>query len=165
MRRTQKRAVGAIALGLVAALSACGSDDGVANGTPTSPSQATTPSGQATGPVNVKLQEYAVVPQQTSVSAGAVTFIAENTGPDLQHELVVIKTDLEPASLPISADGTVDENGAGIQIIGEIEEFPVGETKQAVFQLTAGKYVLICNLLDEPVAHYRNGMRSPFTVT
>ena len=41
-----------------------------------------------------------------------------------------------------------------------IETFAAGETEQSTFQLTAGNYVLICNL----PAHYLTGMSSRFTV-
>jgi uncharacterized cupredoxin-like copper-binding protein len=122
------------------------------------------------GTVPVTLQEWSVQPAQPSVSAGKVTFDAKNAGPDDPHELVVIKTDLAPDQLPTDADGKVDEEGAGIDFIGEIEEFDPGQSESATFDLKPGKYVFICNILEtEPngdkEAHYKLGMRAPFTVT
>lgn len=116
--------------------------------------------------VEVTLQEFAVIPAQDSVGAGEVTFEATNEGPEDVHELVVIRTDLAPDALPTDDNGAVDEAGEGIEVIGEIEEFPVGETESATFDLDAGAYVLICNIYDEDEdeAHYAVGMRTAFTV-
>ncbi|HEX6261667.1 MAG TPA: hypothetical protein VF097_02340 [Actinomycetota bacterium] len=118
--------------------------------------------------VEVTLQEFAVLPAQDTVSAGSVTFDATNEGPDDPHELVVIQTDLAPEELPTTDEGGVDEEGEGIEVIGEIEEFPVGETESATFDLDAGDYVLICNIVEEEdgelEAHYELGMRVGFTV-
>ena len=118
--------------------------------------------------VEVTLQEFAVVPAQDTVSAGSVTFDATNEGPDDPHELVVIQTDLAPEELPTTAEGELDEAREGIEIIGEIEEFPVGETESATFDLDSGDYVLICNIVEEEdgeiEAHYELGMRIGFTV-
>jgi uncharacterized cupredoxin-like copper-binding protein len=135
------------------------------------------PSGGSGSPaatnVAVTLQEWAVVPAQTSAPAGKITFNVENKGPTHEHEFVVFKTDLDPGSLPAKADGSVDENGAGVQAMGEIEEFAVGSSQVKEFQLAAGKYVLFCNLVEEHAmpdmggipSHYKLGMRTAFTVT
>ncbi|MGZ8625609.1 MAG: hypothetical protein ACXWXK_02890 [Actinomycetota bacterium] len=116
--------------------------------------------------VAVTLQEFAVVPDTASVDAGSVTFEATNDGPDDPHELVVVATELDPQSLPTDENGAVDEAGDGIEVIGEIEEFAVGETESATFELEAGSYVLICNIWDEDEqeSHYQEGMRTAFTV-
>ncbi len=126
-------------------------------------STASTPSPTV---VNVELKEWAVIPSTTSAPAGKVTFTATNTGPDDPHELVVIKTDLPAFELPTDANGKVDEEGAGVEAIGEIEEFDVGATESATFDLTSGSYVLICNIYDdaEKESHYKQGMLVTFTV-
>jgi uncharacterized cupredoxin-like copper-binding protein len=118
------------------------------------------------GTVNVTLREFEVVPEEASIGAGEVTFEATNEGPDDPHEFVVIRTDLDPADLPTDENGVVDESGEGIEVIGEIEEFPVGETESVTFDLDAGSYVLICNVFEEAEqeSHYQNGMRTSFTV-
>jgi uncharacterized cupredoxin-like copper-binding protein len=123
--------------------------------------------GGGGGTVEVTLQEFAVGPSVATIGAGDVTFEATNNGPDDDHELVVIKTDLGITELPTDENGAVDEAGAGIEVIGEIEEFPPGETDSATFNLDAGNYVLICNIWDESEqeAHYQEGMRAGFTVT
>ena len=119
--------------------------------------------------VAVTLQEFAVLPAQDTVPAGSVTFEATNEGPDDPHELVVIRTDLAPEAPPTTPDGAVDEEGEGIEVIGEIEEFPVGETRSGTFDLEAGDYVLVCNIVEEEdgeiEAHYALGMRIGFVVT
>jgi hypothetical protein len=158
MRNTSKRnggkwmISGFVALGLLFA--ACGGDDGA---------------GGAGTTVDVRLQEFAVLPAQPTAPAGSTTFRAENTGPANAHELVVIRTDLAPDKLPVKADGSVDETGTGITVIGEIEEFAVGQTKSATFDMQAGAYVLFCNVVQtkdgKVEAHYKQGMRTAFTVT
>lgn len=142
-----------IALAIVAlAIVACGSSSPTA-----------TPAGPTA--VDVTLQEWAVVPASTAIKAGKVTFNAKNVGPVDAHELVVIKTDLGALALPTGADGKVDEEGAGMEVIGEIAEFAVGATASGTFDLAAGKYVLICNVLDaEGDAHYGKGMAIAITV-
>ncbi len=122
--------------------------------------------GGGGGTVEVTLQEWAVIPAASSVEAGEVTFEATNAGPDDPHELVVVRTDLSPEALPTDANGKVDEEGEGIEFIGEIEEFAVGETESATFDLVAGNYVLFCNIYEEAEqeAHYQQGMRVAFTV-
>jgi uncharacterized cupredoxin-like copper-binding protein len=124
-------------------------------------------SGAAGGTtVDVTLQEWAVVPAETTAPAGTVTFAVTNEGPDDVHEFVVIQTDLDPDDLPTDATGAVDEAGEGIEVIDEIEDIPVGETQEVTVDLEAGNYVLICNIYteDEQEAHYAEGMRVAFTV-
>jgi len=121
------------------------------------------------GTVAVTLQEWSIQPAVSSLSAGKITFNARNAGPDDPHELVVIKTDLAPEQLATDADGKVDEEGAGIDFIGEIEEFDPGENQSATFDLTPGRYVLICNIVEtkpngDKEVHYHLGMRAAFTV-
>lgn len=149
--RTHSRSAGLAILGslVIAGLTGCGGGGG--------------------GTVNVALQEFAVVPAVASVEHGKVTFAATNTGPDDPHELVVFKTDLGVRDLPASPEGKVDEKGAGLSFIGEIEAFDPGKTGTATFDLAKGRYVLVCNIVqDEPdgtkESHYLKGMSTEFTV-
>lgn len=124
------------------------------------------PSSAAGGTVKVTLTEWAVITDTASVPAGNVTFEVTNAGTQFAHEFVVIKTDLAPADLP-AVDGKVDEAGAGIEFIGEIEEMAIGASATDSFDLTAGKYVLICNIVEAAAdheSHYVQGMRLAFTV-
>jgi hypothetical protein len=158
-QRFLRISVSVVVLAMVAtAAVACGDDDDDDGGGPTT--------------VNVTLQEFSVIPDQDAVDAGEVEFVAENVGPDDPHELVIIKTDLAPDALPTREDGGVDEDGDGIEIIDEIEEFDVGGSESLTLNLDEGNYVLICNLVEEEEedgetvieAHYQFGMRTAFTV-
>jgi uncharacterized cupredoxin-like copper-binding protein len=118
--------------------------------------------------VDVTLQEFAIGTDPSKVSAGSVTFSIENKGPDDTHEFVVIRTDLDPTALPTEENGSVSETGEGMEVVDEVEEIPVGDTPTlTIDDLTAGSYVLICNIYDEAEqeSHYQEGMRTAFTVT
>jgi hypothetical protein len=149
---------GLAALALLAA--ACGDDGEEAGGGPTAGEE------PAAGTVGVSLIEWSVVPDTTSVPAGTVTFEASNDGEE-EHEFVVIRSDLEPGSLPLTGDMIVDETQ--VEVLGEIEEFAPGGTESASFDLEPGNYVLICNVLHEEGGeterHYQLGMRTAFEVT
>lgn len=152
---------GLVALAAVFAVAACGDDDDDGDGG----NGGNGGNGGAT--VDVILTEWAVDPEPTSVSAGDVTFVADNQGVE-DHELVVIKTDLDSGALPTRDDGGVDEEGEGIEVIGEIEEFAPG-TEEGTFNLEAGNYALICNIVEEEdsgefESHYGEGMHTSFTV-
>ncbi|HUH00094.1 MAG TPA: hypothetical protein VMQ83_13110 [Gammaproteobacteria bacterium] len=112
------------------------------------------------------LQEWAVVPSAATASAGQVTFVITNQGPDDIHEFVVMKTDLSVHELPVDANGVVDEEAGGMIVIDEVEDIPVGETEPLTVNLDAGNYALICNIYDEGEgeAHYSLGMRTGFSV-
>ncbi len=117
--------------------------------------------------VAVALQEWAVIPDAASAPAGEVIFTVTNDGPDDIHEFVVISTDLGIADLPVDENGVVDEEGEGIDVLGEIEDLPVGETDELSLDLEPGSYALICNIWseDEAEAHYQMGMRAAFEAT
>jgi len=123
--------------------------------------------GGGGGTVNVTLQEFSVGTDPTTTDAGEVVFEATNEGPDDVHEFVVFRTDLGPADLPTDENGAVVETGEGIELIGEIEDIPVGETKNVTLDLEAGNYVFICNIWDETEqeSHYQEGMRTSFIVS
>jgi iron uptake system component EfeO len=155
-----RRAVAAvpIAVLVVSACTSAPSSTAVASASPSAP---------AGGAIAVTLQEWAVVPASASTAAGEVTFQVTNTGPEDVHEFVVLKTDLGAGALPTDDRGAVTETGAGIEVIGEIEDVAVGASQDLTVTLEAGKYVLLCNIYDETEkeAHYKMGMRTPFEVT
>jgi len=152
----------------LAVLSGCAGGPG-STGTPgataTTGPTATSPAAGTTT-VNVTLQEFSILPDVSSAAAGDITFSVTNDGPDEVHEFVVIKTDLAPDALPTDADGVVDEEGAGLTVIDEIEDMAVGATEDLTVTLAAGNYALICNIFDEETndAHYQMGMYTAFTV-
>jgi uncharacterized cupredoxin-like copper-binding protein len=115
--------------------------------------------------LNIVLDDGSISPDKRLVASGNVLFRAINTGSEV-HELVIIKTDLPADSLPMQ-DSIVDEGRAG-RVIGEIEEFPPGRTKEQVFELAPGRYVLFCNIIEEEdegelESHYRSGMHAVLT--
>jgi uncharacterized cupredoxin-like copper-binding protein len=152
-------------VGLTLMAAACGDDD--EGGTTAATGGATGETGGGTT-VDVTVQEFAVLPAQDSAPAGDVTFNVTNTGPEDTHEFVVFKTDLEPDALPTAPDGSVDEEGEGVELIDEIEDIAVGDTPTLTVSLDAGSYVFICNIVeeeeDETIVHYQQGMRTGFTV-
>jgi hypothetical protein len=118
--------------------------------------------------VTVALSEWKVSPTSSQVAAGIVSFVAENTGKE-EHELVLVKADSADA-LPRDADGAMDEaklpEGA---LVGEIEPMAAGQLCQGNFPLEAGRYVLLCNVVDKEAdgvveSHFAEGMHTPFTV-
>jgi len=113
--------------------------------------------------VNVTLQEFSIATDPATADAREVLFEATNDGPNDVHEFVVFRTDLDPTD----ENGAVVETGEGIELIGEIEGIPVGETQSVTLDLEAGNYVLICNIFDEDEqeAQYQEGMRTTFIVS
>ena len=130
-----------------------------------SPSGAPAASGSPPSTVDVKLQEWAVLPASNTVRSGSVTFNVANVGPEWNHELVVVKTDLAFEDLPTKAGGSFDEAGAGVTIIGEADGVGVGGSKSVTLDLAPGTYVLLCNIVEDIRIHYKLGMRTPFEVT
>ena len=122
-----------------------------------------TPSATA---VDVTLQEWAVVPAISSAPPGTVTFLVTNDGPADIHEFVILRTDLDPGALPTDEHGAVVQDGEGIEVVDELEDIPVGQTRDITLDLEAGRYVLLCNIYtaDEDEAHYAMGMRTAFTI-
>jgi uncharacterized cupredoxin-like copper-binding protein len=116
--------------------------------------------------VKVSLKEWSIAADVAQVEAGKVRFVATNDGTE-PHELVIIMSDLSPGALPV-VDGKVVEEQ--VDIVDEIEPFSAGATERKTVELKAGKYVLICNVVErvpgEPVeSHYEKGMRTAFVVT
>ena len=122
----------------------------------------------ATQQVVLDLNEFTIKPS-IEPKAGVVTFVAENKGKE-PHELVIVKGE-SADKLPKDADGALEEDklpdGA---LIGEIEPFPGGQLCKGAFKLAAGKYVLLCNIVEtepngEKESHLKEGMHVPFTVS
>ncbi len=114
--------------------------------------------------VPVDLDEWSVTPVKPSVKAGTVTFTARNTG-SRPHELVVIASP-SPSGLPVAPDGSVAEGTlqAGA-LTGKIEGVGPGKRCSGSFQLEAGTYTLICNLVAGGAAHYGRGMINVLSVS
>ncbi|HEX9122006.1 MAG TPA: cupredoxin domain-containing protein [Actinomycetota bacterium] len=137
-RRTSVAAVAALAL---LALTACGSKEASSEA-----------EGEGGNNVAVTLDDYAIRPEVTTLSAGEVTFKVSNAGAT-EHEMVVIRTDLDPADIPF-ADHEANEEAPGMTPIGEVEEVQPGEAQDLVLTLEPGSYILLCNLPK----HFERGM-------
>jgi iron uptake system EfeUOB component EfeO/EfeM len=164
----RRRLFATVSIGVLA-ITACSSGASGTGGA-SSPSAATSVAASAAASaagttVDVKVHEWSVDPGASSAPAGSVTFSVNNTGPEDVHEFVILKTDLDPGALPVDATGAVSETGAGIEVVDEIEDIPIGATQEVTATLAAGKYVLLCNIYDETEkeAHYKMGMRIAFT--
>ena len=114
-----------------------------------------TNSDAASKSTTVTLSEFKVSASPKSVSAGKVSFTAKNKG-DMEHELVVIKTNTSASKLKVGSNNRVSEKGS----VGEIEDIAAGKSKKHTFNLKKGHYVLLCNI----PGHYKAGMRADFTV-
>ncbi|MDP8959323.1 MAG: hypothetical protein M3N51_09045 [Actinomycetota bacterium] len=161
---------------------ATGSPTAAATGSPTGAGTATA-TGTATGvaecepvgdpasadqEVAVQLDEWSIVPETSSVEAGTITFVAGNAGEE-PHELVIVRGD-DPAELPLTEQGAVDEEAIADREVGEIEPFPAGTTCEGTFHLEPGSYILLCNIVEEEPdgtveSHFREGMFTTFEVT
>lgn len=120
-------------------------------------------SGPTSGPISATVKEWEITLSSTNIKAGDVTFNIKNDG-DNDHEFVVVRTDLAADALPVTDTGEVDEEGAGIEAIGELEDILVGTTGPLTVTLTAGKYVAFCNVNADDNVHYQKGMTLEFTV-
>ncbi len=145
--------------------SGTGSGSGSGTGAPAEPGKVEPKPGDAPQ-VDVAMSEWAIVPRQTSVKAGRVYFLVENTGPDDPHEFVIVRTDLAPNRLPVK-DGKVREDQ--VKIVDEIRPYLPKSTASITLKLQPGKYALICNIAEvengELESHYELGMWAAFTVT
>jgi hypothetical protein len=155
------------------AFAACGSDDGAKVASASSSS-----SGATTGckvedgtdadrdvEVHAVLDEWRIGLDKKAVDAGVVEFHAENQGNE-DHELVIVKG-AKPADLTITADGLDEQKlPSGAEIVGEIEPFSADDECAGNFDLTAGDYTLLCNIVDakKKEAHAKEGMVTAFTV-
>ena len=110
-------------------------------------------------PVNVLLEDFKVRQVAAVVPAGTVSFDIRNQGPTT-HELIVVRTDRAPDKLPLQDDGlTVDEEARGIDLLDEAGGLDIDESETLVLDLTAGNYVMYCNL----EGHYLGGMHAELT--
>jgi len=119
----------------------------------------------ACGPakIDVGLTTYKITMSATSAKSGDIIFHVHNDATDLTHEFVIFKTDLPEDQLPLTADSAVDEEGAGVTHIDEVEVEP-GQAADLSVNLAPGNYVMICNINDNDEQHYMHGMHVAFTV-
>jgi uncharacterized cupredoxin-like copper-binding protein len=148
MRRSLSRSlfVVPIAASMLLVGSACSSDDdeGSSGG----------------GSITATEKDFEIALDATTVDAGSVKFTIHNDGPST-HEFVVFKSELAPDQLPTASNGTVDEEGEGVESVDEVEDLESGSDATLTVDLDPGSYVVICNL----PGHYGQGMRTALTVS
>jgi uncharacterized cupredoxin-like copper-binding protein len=119
--------------------------------------------GDGTTEVVVSLTEWKVTAVVSEASEGKFRFKVINDGTML-HEFVVAKSDLPLEGLPVKDGKLVEEQ---VNIVDEIEPFGAGTTESITLNLSPGKYLLLCNIVElppgqPPVSHYQNGMVALF---
>jgi len=131
-------------------------------------SQAFSQSAHPETRIHVTLIDFNIHPAHSTAKTGWVAFHAVNAGTTM-HELVILRTDIQPDNLPRIAktDKTgaitgyiVNEEAAAVKAIDEIEEFPAGTRKDKNVFLDPGRYVLFCNIPE----HYDKGMYASLLV-
>jgi len=113
--------------------------------------------------IDVGLTTYKIEMSANNAKSGEIIFHVHNDATDLTHEFVIFKTDLPEDQLPVNSEGAVDEEGAGVTHIDEIELDP-GAAGDLTVNLQPGNYVMICNINDNNEMHYAHGMYAAFTV-
>lgn len=119
----------------------------------------TSHAGWAEQTANATLQSNSIQLETHNVKAGRITLDVRNAADDnMEHELVVIRTDLSDDALPVSKGQVLERK---LKKIGEVEDIGPGKSKRASFKLAPGHYALICN---KP-GHYALGMHTALVAT
>jgi len=155
MMRIKALSIAAIVILAAPVAVGCGGGDGEQAEAPSpTTTQTTTQPSAASRALTIRMTEFAFDPQNAFAKEGRVTITAPNDG-RVVHELVLLKTDEDPATLPKKGD-KVDESTS----VGEIADVEPGSTKKATFKLAPGKYAMVCAL----PGHYEGGMYGSVTV-
>ena len=158
---------GLVAACCLFALSACGGGRNVdasgASGATSSPALgACEPSGETADPgtVKVELVDFAVLSSDCETPPGEIAFDVTVDSDVEGHAFDVLRTDLAPDELPTTGRAQADYLSDEVEVVGSLPTLPGGEGDTLTVTLEAGKYVLICNIVD----HYSRGMAISFTV-
>ena len=103
--------------------------------------------------VHVKLSEFKVELDRTSIPAGPVKFLVSNTG-TITHELVLEAADAVNVAMEMNGKGAEAEN--------------IGPGKTGTLEWTLdkpGTYRLACHINALSVDHFKTGMSTLITVT
>jgi uncharacterized cupredoxin-like copper-binding protein len=161
VRLSMRAAALATAMGVSALALACsGGDTKSESGATKAPeTKATTAaaSGAGGGTLTVDLGDFTLKASSATAKAGKLDITVKNAG-TTPHELVVLRTDAEPASLTKDSTARVEE--AKYAPAGKTKLLDGGGSEKLEVSLVTGKYVLICNISG----HYDLGMRAALTV-
>ena len=108
--------------------------------------------------VAVSLTDHSITINVGTVKPGKVVFeISNGADSQLEHEFVVLRSDLDSANLPVK-DGKVEE--MKVKNVGEVEGIQPGKVKRLALTLKEGRYSIICNVKG----HYGMGMNTALVV-
>jgi uncharacterized cupredoxin-like copper-binding protein len=103
------------------------------------------------------LMDFDIKPAEAEAPAGEISFDLENDGPS-EHTFFLVKTDLAEDALPV-VDHVVDLGS--LDVLAEAGELVFGRETSLTADLSAGTYVMFCDL----PGHYESDMHAAFTVT
>ena len=117
------------------------------------------------GSLAVSLDEFSVEPEAEETTNGRLTLNVSNAGV-VPHRLVVVKSDFPPSQLPVR-DSAVELDK--LNVVGQLDSLAAGGTASLDVNLSPGKYVLLCTLVERPaagsvVSHYEQGMYAGFFI-
>jgi len=125
----------------------------------TEPAAATnTPPSSNPTTLDVVMKDFAIEPSIATASPGMIMFNIENQGM-LAHDFYVIRTGLAPDALPVDS-AAFQVKVSELDVVKYQPAFAAGANVQVTVDLSAGRYVLICNI----ASHYQAGSRVAFTV-
>lgn len=107
------------------------------------------------------MDDFVFKPNNAAADAGRTQISTTNEGA-VEHEMVLFRTNMNPAKLPTEKNGSVDEEKLDeiAEEAGEIPDVEAGDSKSESFDLKPGRYVMFCNL----PGHYKAGMYGTITV-
>lgn len=128
------------------------------SGADRTPSSAAKPAlvSKATGQVlTLDARDLAFDKQALRARPGNVTLKLVNMG-QAPHEVVLLRSQADPAKLATQSDGRASEQGA----VGKVARVTGGATGTHTFKLAKGRYVFFCNV----PGHFAAGMRGVLVV-
>jgi uncharacterized cupredoxin-like copper-binding protein len=109
--------------------------------------------------VRVSERDFGITASPHEVSPGTVVIRVANHGPD-RHELIVVRV-RGKGGLPLRSDGmTINEEALQRAEVGVLEPGAPGSVRDLRVNLSAGRYVLFCNMSG----HYMGGMHTMVVV-
>jgi uncharacterized cupredoxin-like copper-binding protein len=95
-----------------------------------------------------------------AMHAGKVDLTIVNNG-TVQHELLIFKSNRDPAAYPTDPAGDIKEEGAGVSLVSDGDNIDPGGSQTRAVDLTPGKYLFVCNI----PGHFKQGMYELVIVT
>jgi len=108
---------------------------------------------------SIGLAEWSVA-APGAMRAGTSQLTIVNNG-SRAHELLIFKSDRDPAAYPTDAAGDIKEEGAGVSLVSDGENIDPGGSQTRTVDLTPGKYLLACNI----PGHFKRGMYEIVVIT